>query len=349
MPVINMPFLLLNEDELRQTINIPEAIAVVEAALVASAQGRINIPGSFSLPIPAVDGNVTVKGTYLHNTPYYVIKIDNHFSHNRAKNLPATSGLITVFDAVTGFPAAILLDNGYLANVRASVMGALATEYLANKNATRVAVIGASQQAFMQLKALLAVRSISHVSVWGQLPHETDTYARRVVEDYDVNIEIAPSVEAAVVNADIIIATCASPQPQVKADWLKPGAHLTAISNCRNNNNPKLHPDALQKADIIVVDSLEQSAAQGEVSHGLANGAITSGHIHSELSSLVLGNIPGRTRPDQITLADLTGLDWQDAIIATLALDKALFLGLGQRMEPGLEQTKFGQRAENLL
>jgi len=341
-----MSFLLLNEDELRQTINISEAIAVVEAALVASAQGRINIPGSFSLPIPAVDGNVTVKGTYLHNTPYYVIKIGNHFSHNRAKNLPSTSGLITVFDAVTGFPAAILLDNGYLANVRAGVMGALATEYLANKDASKVAVIGASQQAFMQLKALLAVRSIGHVSVWGQIPHETDTYARRVVDDYDVNIEIAPSVEAAVVNADIIIATCAGtgPQPLVQADWLKPGAHLTAISG--SGNTPKLHPDALQKADIIVVDSLEQSATRGEVSHGLANGTITSGHIHSELSSLVLGNIPGRTRPDQITLADLTGLDWQDAIIATLALDKALFLGLGQRMEPGLEQTKFGQRAE---
>jgi ornithine cyclodeaminase len=51
------------------------------------------------------------------------------------------------------------------------------------------------------------------------------------------------------------------------------------------------------------------------------------------LGALFLGQIPGRTHPDQITVADLTGLDVQESAVATLALEKAHFLGLGQRAE----------------
>lgn len=342
-----MSLLLLNEDELRQTINLSEAVSVIEAAFVAAGQGRINVPGTFALNFPDVQGDVEVKGTYLQKAPFYVIKIGNHFHNNPGLNLPAHSELITVFDATTGFPAAILLDNGYLANVRTGIAGALATEYLANKQGTAVALIGSGRQAFVQAKALFAVRTVEHVMVWGQTPHEADTFARRLVEDHNVNVEIAPSVAAAVAGADVVITASAGRHPLIRANWLKPGAHITVVGN-RHAQTHHLHPSVLKTAEIIVVDDRQDCTLFGEVSHGLANNAITPNDIHGELSSLILGNISGRTRPEQITVADLTGLDWQDAVIATLALDKALFLGLGQRLEPGLEQTQLGQRADSL-
>jgi ornithine cyclodeaminase len=338
-----MPLLLLNEDELRQTLNLSEAVSVIETAFVASGQGLIIIPGSFTLLLPKSQGQVTVKSTILQESPYYVIKIDNYFKNNAEKSLPAASELTTVFDAVTGFPAAILLDNGYLTKVRSAVVGALATEYLANKQSKVVAVLGAGAQAYVQLKALLAIKPVEQLIVWGASPHNVDSYARRLVEDHDVNITIAASVEAAVSQADIIITTSGSQQPAVRAEWLKPGTHITAVG-CSNTEKSDLHTDVLQKADVIVVDSLEYCTSIGEVSHAIASGAITTADVQGDLSSLIQGNISGRTRPDQITLADLTGLDWQDAVIATLAMDKAQFLGLGQQLDPGLEQTQLGQR-----
>jgi ornithine cyclodeaminase len=327
-----MPLLLLNEDELRQIVTIAETIDAVETAFAALAENRINVPGNFALTLPEVKGEVQVKGAYLDEAPYYVIKIGSDFHDNPTINLPTQSGLTVIFDAATGFPAAVMLDNGYLTRIRAGAAGALTAKYLANESLDRVAVIGSGYQAFIQIKSLKTVRHhIGLVSVWGRTPIKVDNCARRIVEDHDLNVEIASSVEAAVREADIVITATASEVPLIQADWLKPGVHIIAVGS-DSPHKQELHPDVLKRADVIIVDKLEQSTVVGEIHHGLAAGTITQADIQGELGDLIIGKIPGRTHPDQITIADLTGLDTQDATVATLALEKALFLGLGQRV-----------------
>ncbi len=327
-----MPLLVLNEDELRQIITISETIETVQKTFAAQAEDRINIPGDFMLKLPNVKGEVQVKGAYLEEAPYYVVKIGSDFRDNPSINLPVHSGLITIFDAATGFPAAVMFDNGYLSHLRAGAAGALTAKYLAKDPLSRVAVIGSGHQAYAQIKSLKAVRPmIETVSVWGRTPLKVDTYARRIVEDHDLNVEIAPSVQAAVQDADVIITATAAETPLVHAEWLKPGVHLIAVGSDRPYKQ-ELHSDVLQRADVIIVDKFEQCALTGEIHHALEAGAITSKDIQGEVGDLVIGRIPGRTHPEQITVADLTGLENQDATVATLALEKALFLGLGQRV-----------------
>ena len=137
-----MSLLLLNEDELRQIVTIAEAIECVKAAFTASAEGRMHVPGRFALNLPEVKGEVFVKGTYLVDAPYYVVKVNSDFQNNLALNLPARSGFTAVFDAVTGFPEAIMIDNGYISSIRAGAAGALAADYLANQHLENVVVIG---------------------------------------------------------------------------------------------------------------------------------------------------------------------------------------------------------------
>ena len=163
-----------------------------------------------------------------------------------------------------------------------------------------------------------------------------------------LSVSARSSHEAAVQQADIIIITTASEEPILKGDWLKSGAHITIIST-NNSNKQKLQDDVLQRADVIIVDSLDQSTTSGEIRYGLKAGTITTADIQGELGHLIIGKIPGRTDPNQITLADLTGLDSQDAVVATLAMEKALFLGLGQQIEVGLGQGGRSPMAENLL
>ncbi len=326
-----MSLLLLNEDELRQIITIGEAIEAVENTFVALAENRLNAPANFILDLPDVKGQVEIGGTYLSEAPFYVVKVRSSFHNNPTLNLPIQSGLTIVFDAVTGFPTAILIDNGYLSMLRAGATGALAAKYLANPTIDQVAVIGTGNQAYIQLKSLMTVRNIKHVLVWGRSPEQADSYARRLIEDHDLNIEIAPSVEAAVRQADLVITATASQTPLVKADWLKSGVHITAVGS-NHPNKRELDNDIFQRADVIIVDKYSQCAAAGEIHHALEAGLIAKENIRGELGDLIVGKISGRTQSDQITLVDLTGLEMQDAVVATLALSKANYLGLGQQV-----------------
>lgn len=330
-----MSLLVLTEDELRQTVTIAEAIDAVEAAFVALAESRIHVPGNFTLDLPEVSGQVDVEGAYLSQAPYYVVRINSNFRNNPSLDLPIQGGLTAVFDAVNGSPVAIMLDNGYLTHLRAGAAGALAARYLANQTLDRVVVLGSGSQAYIQLKSLTAVRKVGLVSVWGRSPLHVDSYARRLVEDHDLNIEIAPSLEAAIRQADLVITATSSQQPLLQADWLKPGVHITAVGS-NHPSKQELEVAILQHADVIIADKLDQCAAAGEIHHALTAGVITLDRVQGELGELITGKIPGRTDPSQITVADLTGLEVQNTAIATLALEKALFLGLGQRVESQL-------------
>ncbi|MBE7553875.1 MAG: ornithine cyclodeaminase family protein [Anaerolineales bacterium] len=330
-----MSLLVLTEDELRQIVTIAEAIDAVEAAFVALAESRMHVPGNFTLDLPEVSGQVDVEGAYLSQAPYYVVRINSNFRNNSRLELPIQGGLTAVFDAANGSPVAIMLDNGYLTHLRAGAAGALAARYLANQTLDRVVVLGSGSQAYIQLKSLTAVRHVGLVSVWGRSPLHVDSYARRLVEDHDLNIEIAPSLETAVRQADLIITATSSQQPLLQADWLKPGVHITAVGS-NHPNKQELDVAVLQRADVIIADKLDQCAAAGEIHHAMAAGVITLEHVQGELGELITGKIPGRTDPGQITVADLTGLEVQNTAIATLALEKALFLGLGQRVESQL-------------
>jgi len=326
-----MSLLILNEDELRQSVTLAEAIEAVKSAFVASVEGRMHLPGAFTLQLPEVKGDVHVKGAYLNEALYYVIKVNSDFQDNPIHDLPVRTGFTAVFDAATGFPVALLVDNGYLSSLRAGAAGALAADYLANPHPQQIGILGSEDQAYMHLKALMRVRQFKTVTVWADSPDNADRYARVMVEDHDLDITIAPTVEAAVKNADLIITATYSQQPLIRGDWLKPGVHITAVGNSTRIKQ-ELHLDVLKKSAVIIADQFEQCAATGELHNGLAAGVITPAHVQGELGDLIAGKIPGRTGPEQITLADLTGLDTHDTIVATLALEKALFLDLGQRV-----------------
>jgi ornithine cyclodeaminase len=169
-----------------------------------------------------------------------------------------------------------------------------------------------------------------------------------MMEDHDLNIQIAPSLKAAIQQADLVITATASQRPFLKARWLKPGVHITAVGS-NTATKQELYPDVLQRANVVIVDSLEQSAIQGEVYHALNSRALNQNDIQGELGSLIIGKIPGRIHKDQITVADLTGLDSQDTALATLAMEKALFFGLGQRVELGLGQKGLNSSVESSL
>jgi ectoine utilization protein EutC len=329
-----MPTLILTEDEIRQAISTAEAVDAIEAAFAALAQGRVTLPGVINFDLPAMPSSETpqgeshVKGAYIAGSSHFVIKVANSFYHNRALGLPIGSGLMLAFDAATGFLDAILLDNGYLTDLRTGAAGAVATRYLAPATIRQAAFVGAGTQARFQFRAIAAVRHIPSVMVWSRNPANADRLAREIVDDRGCDAYVADTVEEAVRSSDLIITTTPSRQPLVHADWVRPGTTLIAVGSDAPYKQ-ELDASLLARADVVIADCLSQCAELGEIHHALTAGTLTLDDIHGELGDVIVNRIPGRTSDDQVIVCDLTGVGVQDAAIAGLLLERARLIGLG--------------------
>lgn len=325
-----MPTLILTEDEIRQAVSTAETIDAIENAFAALAQGQVTLPDVINFSLPSLESESHVKGAYIAGAPHFVIKVANSFYGNPALGLPSGSGLMLAFDATTGFLDAILLDNGYLTNLRTGAAGAVAARHLAPDQIRQAAFIGSGTQARFQFRAIASVRRIPSVIVWSRNPANADRFAREIVDDCDCDAHVAETIEEAVRSSDLIITTTPSYQPLVFADWVQSGITLIAVGS-DSPDKQELDANILARADVVIADRLNQCAKFGEIHHALAAGLLALDDVSGELGDVIVGRIPGRTADDQMIVSDLTGVGVQDAAIADLVLEKAYFIGLGQQ------------------
>lgn len=315
--------LVLDETQIRELVGLREAKPAVADAFTALSEGKVMLPGVVEFDFPEKEGETHVKGAYLYGSPFYTVKVASGFFANREKRLPVGSGLVLVFDATTGFLRAILFDNGYLTDLRTGAAGGVAADLLAKHEVRVAAVIGAGVQGRYQLEALLDVRRPSTVLVYDEDVSRSDEYVDQMRSRVDADLRAAASVEEAVRAADVIITCTPSRRPYLQADWLSPGAHITAMGSDMPLKH-ELEVEVLRRADKIVTDSLEQCLARGETHHAVEAGVITRKDVYAELGEITAGKKPGRTDDQEITVADLTGVGVQDAAVANLVVDKAL-------------------------
>lgn len=311
------------ESEIKKLIRLKEAIPTVEKALAAFSSGQVILPGVINLDLPESKGEVHVKAAYIKGDETYVIKVASGFYENPGLGLAVGNGLMLVFKAKTGELAAVLFDRGYLTDLRTAAAGGVAANCLAKSKIEKVAVIGSGMQARFQLKALGEVRSFREVAAWSRNPFNVRKYIREMAEIFgEVKFYAAETAEEAVKEADLVITATPSRQPIIRAEWLKPGVHITAIGS-DGPDKQELYPEVLLRADRVFCDSVTQCCQLGEVHQALKAGVISESKITGEIGELILGLKPGRQSVDEITIADLTGLGVQDAAIANLFLKQA--------------------------
>ena len=307
----------IDEAALRAAITPRVAVDAMREAFRADGEGRAHVPAVINLEVPAHRGEFHVKTALIDGMPYVAVKIASGFYDNPAKGLPSGSGLMAVFDAATGLPAALLLDNGFLTDIRTGGAGAIAADVLAPRAFTTLGMIGSGLQARHQVRCLREVRTFSRIIAWGPDRGHLDTYCREMAKDgYDVTAAASP--EEVCRAADVIVTATPARQPLVRAEWLRAGQHVTALGS-DSPGKQELEAATLGRADLVVVDRLTQCAAFGELRHAFDAG-LRADRVHAELGEIVAGLKPGRTSDSQITIADLTGVGFQDTAIASTAL-----------------------------
>ncbi len=322
--------LILTERDLRECVALDgQAVDVVETAFATLARGGVVMPPILSMAIEAQHGEVDVKTAYVPGLEGFAIKVSPGFFDNPKRGLPSLNGLMIVLDAETGIVRAVLLDNGYLTDIRTAAAGAVAARRLAPERLDSVGVIGAGLQAQLQIEALALVRPFARLQVWARDAGKAEAYAERMATRLGRPVTVAPDAEALVRGSQLVVTTTPSRTPLIRADWLHPELHITAMGSDAADKN-ELDPGIIEAADRFVCDRVSQSAKVGELRSAIGAGKVAADHSPDELGSICAGLAPGRRSAGEVTVCDLTGTGIQDTAIAVHALRVARERGLGQ-------------------
>ena len=324
---------ILVEAEIRSCVSLDDkAMTAVARGFTRLAEGKATLPPIIRIDIPENRGEVDIKTAYIHGLDRFAIKVASGFLDNPLLGLPYGSGMMVIMSARTGFLEALLLDNGYLTDLRTGIAGGIAARYLAPEKIDTAGVIGSGTQARYQIKALKLVRDFRRLLVYGIVPEQVDRYVQEMQNELGVEVVKAEHPEQVVRHSDFVVTTTPSRDPYLKAEWLHPGMHITCMG-ADAEHKQELYPEVFGRADRIVCDRKSQCFRLGELHHALEAGVIAVEDEIYELGELTAGRLPGRQSDDQITVCDLTGVGVQDTAIALLAFERALGKGLGIAIE----------------
>ncbi|GAA5175905.1 hypothetical protein [Modicisalibacter zincidurans] len=351
---------LYQRDAIESAVSIDTAaLEAVENAFAALGRGDVVQPPILSMAIEESNGEVDVKTAHIRGGERFAIKVSPGFFDNPKIGLPSLNGLMMVFSAKTGLVDAVLFDEGYLTAVRTALAGALASKHLSREDSRRVAVLGAGEQAELQVRALQLVRDIDTVDVWARSRESAAAYAERV-RGLGLSVNVHDEVRAACEQADIIVTATPAREPILTAQDLPDGVHVTAMGS-DSPDKRELDEEVMIRADAFVCDTRAQSEVNGELkafARQAANASTSSGSGSAgsrtdsagfgansagfgagsagfgadrerqrqppfkvyELGRVIAEGQRLRVSDASITVCDLTGTGVQDTAIASFAL-----------------------------
>lgn len=320
---------IINEDELRQVVSLDTAVVdCIENAFRLLATNDVVMPPILSFHVPDHNGEVDIKTAYVPGIDSFAIKMSPGFFDNPKIGLPSLNGLMVLFSSKTGIVEGVLLDNGYLTDIRTAAGGAVAAKWLSREDSSVAGIIGTGTQARLQLKALSLVRDIKKAVIWGRDDQKSELYAKECREALGLDCQVSSTIEGLMGVSDIVVTTTPSQSALVFASQLRPGQHITAMGTDADYKT-ELAPDVIPAADLYVCDNLAQCRKQGELRPAIAAGLIRGDAVFPELGGIISGQHSGRRTDQSITICDLTGTGVQDTAIATFARERARSADVG--------------------
>ena len=321
-----MKTLFLNEKEIKKILTMDDTLKAVEMAFRAKGQGSLQMPAKMYLYYESYNGDLRVMPSYIPSLDISGVKVVNVHPHNPKKyRLLSVMATILLVDPANGYPIGVF-DGTWITTMRTGAASGIASKYLARKDASVLALIGAGVQAETQLEAVIKVRRIKKVKVYDIIRAISQRFVKKF-KYLGLDFEICPTVKACVEGADIICTVTPVRKPIVKSAWVKDGAHINAMG-ADAPGKEELEP-ALLKRSKIVIDDWEQASHSGEINVPLAKGVISKKDIYAEIGQVVTGKKKGRPSANAITIFGSTGLGVQDLVTAHLVYKVAKKKKLG--------------------
>ena len=306
---------MLSRKDIAGLLNMNDVLRVVEQAFRQLAEGMAQMPpkaylvldkGDFRAMPASLPGSVGIKWVNVH-------------PQNASAGLPTVMGILVYNDPDTGYPLAVMDATEFTA-YRTGAAAAVASKYLARKDAHTLGIIGAGRQARTQLLAHAQLFCFAEVRVYDL----SDAAVEKMLREYpQFPLRATSAREAAA--SDIVCTVTPARTPLVQKDWILPGTHINAVG-ADAAVKEELEPSILKIAAVIV-DDVEQTTNGGEINVPIRNGLFRPQDISATLAEVITGRKPGRRNPDDVTIFDSTGVAIEDIAVAQLLYTKAVEKG----------------------
>lgn len=318
-----MQIRVLTATDIRSALPMRTAIDAVAAAYAQLSAGKATMP--LRSRFHTEKGVTLLMPAHLHESGDFAVKIVSVYADNPKLGLPTVAATVLALDEQTGMPLA-LMEGDSLTALRTGAAGGVAARYLARTDAKTVALFGAGVQARAQLQAAMAVRKIERV--WVVDPFQTA--GRQLADDITrwpeaPEVNLADSPQAAVAQADIVLAATTTTTPLFDGNDLKPGTHVTGVGSFTPQMQ-EIDENTILRARVVVD---QRDAAMAEAGDIIIGKAV----IDAEIGEIINGDKPGRQNDDEITFFKSVGLAVQDAVTAAAVLKAAQAKGVGTEID----------------
>ncbi|MFC9956024.1 ornithine cyclodeaminase family protein [Streptomyces nigra] len=325
--------LVLGRSQVESLLDMDALIDALAPAMADLSAGRASVPDRVAAQVPAHDGFLAAMPGFLPAAGVLMTKLVSLFPHNDGARLPTHQAVIVAFDPDTGEPVAVL-DGTAITAARTGACSALSARLLAREDATVLAVLGTGVQARSHARAVCRVRPIRQIRVAGRDPAKAAALAEELSGVLEAEVQAVSGYAEALDGADIAAATTHAVEPVIRRPWLTPGVHITSVG---------YNPAGREVDDATVVEALmcvesrravlaPLPAGSNDLLAPIRDGLITAEHVHAELGELIVGDKPGRTAPDQITLYKSVGVAVQDAAATALVVASARERSIGEEI-----------------
>jgi ornithine cyclodeaminase/alanine dehydrogenase len=315
-----MSAIYLTEADVQRLVTVKDAIATLEELFATWGQSSTaNIPRRRArLP----GGALNLMGASYGAKNVYGLKAYAAMKGGQFHTL--------LYSSVDGKLKA-MIEADLFGQLRTGAASGLATKLMANPDARTLGMIGTGRQSRTQAVAVCAVRPIKRVNVFARTPESRESYARSLEKELGIEVRPAPSAEACVAEADVVVTITKSAEPVCRAGWLAKGVHVNA-AGANSGDRRELDGETVLRATVKVTDHVEQARMEaGEFRDLVAAEKLDWSDVR-ELGEVVTGKVKGRTSPSDLTLFKSLGIALEDVAFGELVYQRALAAGVGKPM-----------------
>ena len=317
-----MPVLHLNEEEVRELLDMDMAIEAVETGLRKMAleeafnnpRSRCQTDHAMLHVLPAACKTMGVIGYKA-----YVTTKSRQTFH------------VMIFHGKTGELLA-MIQGDLLGRLRTGAASAVATKHLARPEASVVAILGSGRQAATQLSGVSRVRKLTEARVFS--PNEANRlkFAAELAAECQIPVRGVSSVEECVRGADIICTATTAREPILKGEWLSPGQHLN-IAGSNFLAKTEIDTEVVKRCSLVTIDSKDQGKLEaGDLVPALDAGILEWFDV-VEIGRVVANRNQGRTSPNDITMFKSLGIGLEDIAVGIRLYEKAIKAGKGRMLD----------------
>ena len=306
--------LYLSGEDVTRLLDPDTAIQSQRDAFAALATGAVDLPDKIMYPSRSDDSVMFCYAAKLSALSGTVTKVGTIYPGNTAKGLPSVHAVVTVFDADSGAPVAVM-DGTAVTTLRTAAGSAVAVDLLATPDADELGILGAGVQARAHARAIARVRRLRAIRVWSPSQQRRAAVATDLADELGIPARAVDTAEQAVDGAPIVAACTLSHEPVVRGAWLAAGSTVISIGSFEPHRS-EVDADVVARSAAVVVDDPATAAGHaGPIVTAIGAGTLDRTDLVA-LGDVLVGRHAGRSGADDVVYYNSTGIGVQDAAAA---------------------------------